>query len=439
MASLNKKKDPIFTHENCIAKHISPEQQLRRSVMCCMLWENEFYENGIDIIGRIIGLISVVKPDDVARIAIDARDKSKLRHIPLLIVREMARLSTHKHLVSSVLSHVIQRPDELTEFLAIYWRDGRQPLSAQVKKGLAYAFNKFDSYQLSKYNRDNQIKLKDVLFLCHAKPKNREQEIVWKKLIDGSLESPDTWEVALSSGGDKKAHWERLLIENKLGGMALLRNLRNFKKENVDEKLVINSILNIKSKKILPFRFIAAAKHAQQWETHIEKIMLRGLRSYEMLAGKTALLVDVSGSMISMLSSKSELNRLDAASGVAILLREICDDIDIFSFSILLKGIPPRHGFALSDAINNSQPHGGTYLGSALNELYRHKKYDRIIVITDEQARYEAIPEPGKDCKGYMINIASCKNGIGYYQWIHIDGWSESVVDFIIEYEKEFS
>jgi 60 kDa SS-A/Ro ribonucleoprotein len=44
------------------------------------------------------------------------------------------------------LERVIQRPDELTEFLAIYWKDGRQPLSAQVKKGLARAFRKFNEY-----------------------------------------------------------------------------------------------------------------------------------------------------------------------------------------------------------------------------------------------------------------------------------------------------
>jgi 60 kDa SS-A/Ro ribonucleoprotein len=57
-----------------------------------------------------------------------------------LVVREMARASAaHKALVADTLFTVIQRPDEITEFLAIYWKDGKQPLSAQVKKGLARA------------------------------------------------------------------------------------------------------------------------------------------------------------------------------------------------------------------------------------------------------------------------------------------------------------
>ena len=33
--------------------------------------------------------------------------------------------------------------------------------------------------------------------------------------------------------------------------------------------------------------------------------------------------------------------------------------------------VPPRRGFALRDAIINSQPHGGTYLGRAVTEIDR--------------------------------------------------------------------
>ena len=104
------------------------------------------------------------------------------------------------------------------------------PLSGQVKKGLAAAFPKFDEYQLAKYDRGGPIKLRDVLFLCHAKPRDAAQAGVWKKLIWGRLTTPDTWEVALSSGADKREAWERLLRENKLGALALLRNLRNMRR-----------------------------------------------------------------------------------------------------------------------------------------------------------------------------------------------------------------
>jgi len=426
-------KNNLRTHEGAPARRINAEQQLRRSLMACMLWEDTFYEDGISIAERIAYLVPLVAPDTVSGMAIEARERMKLRHAPLWVVREMAKQPKHKGLVAETLSRVIQRADELAEFVALYWKDGRQPLSKQVKKGLAQAFTKFDAYQLAKYNRDGAVKLRDVLFLCHAKPKDKEQEAIWKQLIDGSLPAPDTWEVNLSTGKDKKATWERLLAENKLGGLALLRNLRNMAGSKVDESLVFAALDRMKTARILPFRFIAAAKHAPQWESRIERAMLKCLEGREKLPGKTVLLIDVSGSMDWEISAKSDLKRYDAANGLAILARELCEQVAIYSFSNSVVRIPDRHGFALRDAITNSQPHGGTWLGNAVKHINASEQYDRLIVLTDEQS-HDTVPNPKG--KGYVINVASYKNGVGYGAWTHIDGWSEAVIDYIFEYEK---
>src|SRR5215831_13190931 len=213
------------THHSAPARNISPELQLRRSVLACLLWENQFYEDGVEIAGRIAELVPKVAADQVASLAIEAREQMKLRHAPLLLIREMARHKTHRAPVAETLARVIQRADELAEFVAIYWKHGRVPLSGQVKKGLAAAFPKFDEYQLAKYDRGGPIKLRDVLFLCHAKPRDEAQAETWKKLVSESLATPDTWEVALSSGASKREAWDRLLREQKLGALALLRNL----------------------------------------------------------------------------------------------------------------------------------------------------------------------------------------------------------------------
>src|ERR1700691_6005987 len=92
----------------------------------------------------------------------------QLRRAPLLIVREMARHKTHRAPVSETLASILQRADELAEFVAIYWKDGRVPLSGQVKKGLAAAFPKFDEYQLAKYDRGRRVQMRGVLFLSFA-------------------------------------------------------------------------------------------------------------------------------------------------------------------------------------------------------------------------------------------------------------------------------
>ena len=424
------------THEGAPARHISLELQLRRSVLACLLWENQFYEDGVEISGRIAELVSKVAPEKVAAIAVEAREKMKLRHAPLLLVREMARHKTHRALVSETLACVIQRADELAEFIAIYWKDGRVPLSGQVKKGLAAAFPKFDEYQFAKYDRGGPIKLRDVLFLCHAKPRDAAQAGVWRKLVAGSLTTPDTWEVALSSEANKREAWERLLREQKLGALALLRNLRNLREAGVDESLVLAALGSMNTARVLPFRFLAAARYAPHWEKAIEPAMLKCVAETEKLPGKTVVLVDVSGSMTAPLSRRSEMQRTDAAYGLAVLLREIGEKVAAYSFSDNLVEVPARRGFALRDAIDASQRHNGTQLGKAVDELNRNAKYDRLIVITDEQVHDRVPPPIGR---GYMINVACYKNGVGYGKWTHIDGWSESVIEYVRALEQTAS
>jgi hypothetical protein len=436
MARLNILKIPnpwgtTRTHEGAPAQNISSELQLRRSVLACLLWEDQFYEDGVEIAGRIQSLVSKVSAEKVAALALEARGEMKLRHVPLLLVREMARLKTHRELVSQTLAQVIQRADELAEFVAIYWKDGKVPLSAQTKKGLAKTFHKFDEYQLAKYDRNGPIRLRDILFLCHAKPRDVQQAALWKRLIEGELQTPDTWEVALSSGADKRDAWERLLRERKLGALALLRNLRNMKQAGVDESLVLGGIDAMNTGRVLPFRFLAAARYVPQWEEALERAMLSSLTEQEKLPGRTVVLVDISGSMTAALSRRSEMLRTDAAYGLAVLLREICEKVAVFTFSDDLAEVPPRRGFALRDALHASQPHNGTYLGRALEKI--REKYDRIIVITDEQTHDRV---PGPQGRGYVINVASNKNGVGYGAWMHIDGWSEAVVEYIRALEQ---
>lgn len=424
------------THEGARAVRIDALAQLRRSVLSCLLWEGEFYESGEQIADRIARLTDELAQtpggmEDVAELAVEARHDMHLRHVPLWLVRCMAPHGGS--IVGDTLAHVIQRPDEMAEFLALYWKDGKTPLSAQVKRGLARAFAKFDAYQLAKYNRDRDITLRDVMFLVHPVPESAEQAAVWSRLADGVLESPDTWEVALSSGADKRATWERLLSEGKLGGLALLRNLRNMQRAGVDSGLIRAAINEHPFPRVLPFRFIAAAKYAPDFEQELELAMFRATEELDTLDGRTVLLVDHSYSMDSALSAQSETTRFDAACGLAILLREICSEAHIFSFSSDCAKVPPRRGFALRDAIASTMKPYGTLLGKAQRYVDAQLgSYDRIIVITDEQSH----DEPYRPiAPGYVINVASYQNGIGYGAWTHIDGWSEHVVRYIAAIE----
>ena len=429
---------PVQTHEGAVAQRVDVKTELRRTVLTCLLWEDTFYEKGNDIAKRIAELVAKSKPEDVAALAREARDNMQLRHAPLFVTRELARRKGAGPLVAETLEHIIQRADELGEFVALYWKEMKQPLSAGVKRGLARAFTKFDAYQLAKYNRESVVTLRDVVFLCHAKPKDAEQEAVWKKLVENTPEPPDTWEVALSAGKDKRENFERLLREGKLGAMAVLRNLRLMLASGVDPKL-IRERLEKGVARALPFRFVTAAQHAPKLEDAIECAMLKGIGGLEKLPGATGLVVDVSGSMDGKLSSKSETTRMDAAAGLAILLREKAEDFAFATFSETCVELPPRRGFALRDAITGSQAHSGTYLKRALMELREKadwRKLDRLIVITDEQTHDGILP--AWTPRAYMVNVAPYKHGVSYGNgWMQVDGWSERIVDYIAAAETE--
>ena len=79
--------------------------------------------------------------------------------------------------------------------------------------------------------------------------------------------------------------------------------------------------------------------------------------------------------------------------------------------------------------------HAGTYLGAAVRHVEENHRngYDRLVVISDEQSHDHVQAPSGK---GYVINVASNRNGVGYGEWTHIDGWSEAVMDYIAELEN---
>lgn len=438
MASINPKtRQPrVYTHEGARGHRGTTLQQLKRAVMSTMLWEDTFYEGGASIADRIVEYASALPAAQVAEVAIAAREESKLRHVPLLLLNVIAKTGAGTSLVSDTIARVIQRPDELTEFLAIYWKKGKTPLSAQVKKGLARAFVKFDEYQLAKYNRDTAIKLRDVLFLVHPKPQNDAQQAVWNRLAAGTLQTPDTWETRLSTGQDKKQSFEELLKEGKLGYMALLRNLRLMDQQGVDPSLIRNALLDRKgAQRVLPFRFLSAAKHAPQYAKQLNQALLASIEGQPEFKGTTVVVVDTSGSMSSTVSGKSELQRYEAGAALACLVNS--EHVRLFHFATDFEELPFHPGLpGIQAVVSRSGRVGhGTDMGKVIRYINANIPHDRIIIVSDMQS-HSGVPDPV--CKhAYMINVAAYQNGVGYDKWVRIDGWSENTLKYMWALENE--
>lgn len=422
-------KEPIYTYEGGKASRITSLEELKRATMSCLLWENEFYEDGVSIAERISTLVKQVidngQYNDVIELLKKVKFDMRLRHCPLWMIVSIfkAGQKVSKELIASILT----RPDDMGELISLYNKDGKKPLPNQMKKGIALAFEKYDEYQLAKYNRNANYKLVDIANLCHPKVTDAID-----KLVRGTLETPKTWEVLLSSVGSdvekKKDAWLELIESNKLPDMALLKNIRGMLNVGISKKTIVERINTIQNGKLLPIDYIRAGQNNPTLESEIENKFLSTFTK-EKASGKTAILVDVSGSM--------DGDRLKYALALAMIGREMYENADIYSFSNETILVPNRRGFGLADAIDKSQRHSGTYMWKSVKNISK-KGYDRIIVVTDEQTM--DAPENKLTDRMYVINVASYARGVGYTYGTnitHINGFSDKVFDYILEIESK--
>ena len=422
---------------------------LRRAVLANLLWEDVAYMDGMKVAEEIQRLIPLCPAIDVYNIALEARTMQKLRHTPLFLAVEMCKYPEHKMFVQDLLPQIITRADMLTDFLAIYWKDGKKPIANQAKKGLAKAFHNFNEYKFAKYDRDAAIKLRDVMFLCRPKPENQYEQDLFKKVADRTLATPETWEVLLSTGKDKKESWTKLITEGKIGGLAMLRNIANMRKANVDKKVINEGLKKLKSSMLMPLDFLKAFRMNPEFGRQIEDAMINSYTNLPKLKGKTLFIVDVSGSMGARMSEKSDFTRYDAACAMAMLAANQCEDYEI----VCTAGndythtgahehiLYPQKGFGIFEQIRKTNRNiggGGIFTRQCLewcNDKFKGQKFDRIIVFSDSQDcdfPERRIPKPF-GTYNYICDISAHTKGVNYKgAWTaEISGFSEHFITFI--------
>lgn len=430
---------------------------LKRVVMANMLWEDNAYVDGESLVDRIAALVPQCPPRAVCDIALSARLDQKLRHTPLLLAVEMCRYPEHARLVGGLLPRIITRADMLSDFLALYWsrNGGKKSISHQAAKGLADAFHNFDEYQLAKYDREAEVRLRDVMFLCHPVPRDAAEAELFRRIAERDLAVPDTWEVALSAGADKKATWERLITQDRLGALAFLRNLANMRRAGVSRAVVESGFTRLKSSMLLPFDYLKAAKMNPDFLHLIDDAMQASAKRQPRLPGRTLFIVDVSGSMDCSVSGMSGCRRVDCATAMAVLAAEVCDEFELVCTAgndWTREGAHewvryPRRGFALMDQINGCKARlggGGIFTRQCLEwcrETFADAKlFDRIIVFSDSQdCDYpdKRVPRPFAS-RNYICDISCERHGINYKGvWTaEISGFSEYFLSYISQMEQ---
>ena len=131
---------------------------------------------------------------------------------------------------------------------------------------------------------------------------------------------------------------------------------------------------------------------------------------------------------------------MDAAAGLAILLREKAEEFSIATFSDSCVELPSAARFRAARRhreVAGARRHVPEARADAPErDSATGAKLDRLIVITDEQSHDGILP--AWTAQAYVVNVAPYKHGLSYGNgWTHIDGWSERIVDYIAAAEAE--
>lgn len=426
--------------------------------------ENSYYESGTnreDRIGKLAAKVAINDVEWITNFVEWLRGEGNIRSAAIVVALEAADAMIKAGVPGSrkVVSSALQRADEPGEAIA-YWhaRKGRKIPSA-VKRGIADAIVRlYNEYSVAKYNSSNSsVSLKDAIALTHPKPKDDLQNFVFKYVndrdFDPKAEVPSeltqlknrqvlmaksdeelrklleseggrktiadaglTWEAVAGKTGLSKGIWEALVPS--MGYMALLRNLRNFMKEGVNLKPVLDRLgdpAQVAKSRQLPFRFYTAYRKVgrdnRKVASTLKDALNASLANVPALKGKTLIMVDRSGSMFSW---GNEVDNADKAAifGSALALR--AEDADLYGYGTSSAKINFTKGRSILPVVDKFTAMGGTNTSQVLESLTRDKKYDRVVIITDEQdSYYRMTPSEilDKNIPLYTWNVAGYRAG----------------------------
>ena len=433
------------------AYNMTDKAKLVTMVLTTMFGEAKYYG---DNSSELIQLAETADMEFLSKLAIYTRREMNMRSVSHALTAVIAKHG--KPYIKQTVAGVVVRADDMTEILSAYIVMYGKPIPNALKKALATALCKFDEYALAKYKGTSKgLSIRDILRLVHPKPTSKDQEILFGKVINNELQTPYTWESELSAKGNTKDVWENLIESNKVGYMALLRNLKNIlnaQPRNIHK--VFDKLKNkeevLKSKQ-LPFRFYSAYQRLAKEPNASSKVfdvletaIEHSVGNIERIKGKTLIAIDVSGSMRQTVSAKSDIQCSDIACLFASMANKICDDAIIVSFDTSLRKIAlSTKGGIIQNAISIRVDGGGTDIALPLMYLLQEKiMVDRLILFSDNEVNSRTdVTQKYADKYRKKINSdfwvhAVDLQGYGTQQFIGpktniVAGWSEKVLEFI--------
>lgn len=285
------------------------------------------------------------------------------------------------------------RPDDVAEvFSAVDMLDKKR--SHGLVRGACDYLSGLNDYQMGKYKLSGkEFSMFDLINITHANSNTVD------RYKNGTLPVPETWETVISSADDKAAAWQELVRDNKLGYMALIRNLRNIIQTNPSKQFIevylIPAIENetaIRKSLIYPYQIYNAYKMLHnvidfRMDIALSNAFNIAIGNMPNLDGNSLVVLDVSGSMDSKMSKMSNVTIKEVGSVYAacIAISNPTSDIIIFGTNAKKVDNNIREPFKLIDMLNRN--HHDIGCGTDMIPVFDiiDKSYDRMFLISDMQ------------------------------------------------------
>lgn len=452
--------------EGHAAYAMSDRSKLVSQVLTSFFNEDKFYGDNSNEMKETIQAVIRKDPQFVSNLAVFARREFNMRSVAHVLTGFLANIPEGKPYIRQTVEGVTLRGDDATEILAFYLSEFGKPIPNGLRRALKAVFTRFDAYTLAKYKGEgNTVKMRDILRICRPHPETQEQSVMWKQLLDGTIPTPLTWESELSANGNNRETWEKLIDSGKVGYMALLRNLRNIvNADPANLPAVLDKLSDpdaVRHSKQLPFRFLAAYKSlppnaGTKVYDALETAVNASCENVPRFPGKTVIAVDISGSMSSPVSAKSEVRCCEIGMMLGLIANRICDDAIFYVFNHGVEQLRVPSSGLLYSAVHEAHAHGGTDMNLPFQKMMKdHIKCDRIIVISDNECN-----NPGWTINPGWTNPVQrvadeYRKRTGRNIWVHaidlmgygtqqfcgpktnlIAGWSEKVFSFILLAEQ---
>lgn len=443
------------------AYSMGAKSKLVTQVLTNFFNESKYYGDNSAEMQETIKAVITKEPQFVSNLAVFAHRVFNMRSVSHVLTAYLAHETSGKPYVRRTIEGITLRGDDLTEIMAFYLATFGKPIPNSLRRAIADKLVTFDGYTLAKYKGDNKaVKMRDLICLCRPRPQTSKQEDLFKRCLENCLETPLTWESELSANGNTAETWEKLIDSGKVGYMALLRNLRNIIRANPSNiQTVYDTIQDpdrVRKSKQLPFRFYSAYKAVSDIAGSkvfdvLESALESSVENMPKLPGTTVIAVDVSGSMSSPVSEKSEVKCYEIAMLLGLLANRICDNSIFYTFNSGINKEMVSSKCSILEKVSATNCNGGTNMSLPFQKMINDKiKADRIIVLSDNMNNgdlwnnsptqhyadeYRKITGNniwvhGVDLQGYGTQqFHGAKTNI-------IAGWSEKVLDFILLAEQ---